>query len=415
MFISTINNILSVLGVVLALYGLYYVVVSLFGLKRPKAYAPCAPRSRFAVLVAARNEEAVIGNLVDSLLAQNYPRELYDIYVLPNNCTDNTRRAAIHAGAKVLDCTVPVRSKGQVLSFAFDCLLKDGNYDAFCVFDADNLVHPDFLSSMNNALCSGVRLAQGYRDSKNPADSAIATCYSIYFWMIDRFYNQGRANLGLSCALNGCGFMVHADVIRSMGGYHTHTLTEDSEFTLQCVLCGVRAAWVPGAVFFDEQPLTFRESWKQRKRWTSGLFECTPRYLGALIRRFLTQRDMTCLDLAIYLLSPVFQVLCCLSLLFSGALNLLYLNYRVFPAAVVGLNMFLSLDFSYLVAVFSALSVLVVERKYRASYLSGVAMYWLFVMSWIPLTIYCLISPTRSWDEIRHTCGISLKELKSIR
>lgn len=107
MFISTINNILSVLGVVLALYGLYYVVVSLFGLKRPKAYAPCAPRSRFAVLVAARNEEAVIGNLVDSLLAQNYPRELYDIYVLPNNCTDNTRRAAIRAGAKVLDCTVP--------------------------------------------------------------------------------------------------------------------------------------------------------------------------------------------------------------------------------------------------------------------------------------------------------------------
>ena len=77
--------------------------------------------------------------------------------------------------------------------------------------------------------------------------------------------------------------------------------------------------------------------------------------------------------------------------------------------------MFLSLDFSYLVAVFSALSVLVVERKYRASYLSGVAMYWLFVMSWIPLTIYCLISPTRSWDEIRHTRGISLKELKSIR
>ena len=190
-------------------YTAYFFVIALFSLKKPNEYPHAAPQTRFAVLVAARNEEAVIGGLVESLLAQNYPQELFDVIVVPNNCTDGTGTAAGRAGATVLDCTVPTSSKGEVLDFALNRIFRwKKSYDAVCVFDADNLVHPDFLQRMNDAWQAGARVAQAYRDSKNPTDTPISGCYSIYYWMVNRFYSQARSNLGLSAIINGSGFMV---------------------------------------------------------------------------------------------------------------------------------------------------------------------------------------------------------------
>ena len=140
----------SVLGLAMTVWGGYYFVTALMSWRRPMDYGRHPARTRFAVLIAARNEELVIGSLVNSLLTQNYPPELYDVYVIPNNCTDNTAQAAANFGAKVLECTVPVKSKGEVMRFAYNQLAGRG-YDAFCVFDADNVAHPDFLKEMNNA------------------------------------------------------------------------------------------------------------------------------------------------------------------------------------------------------------------------------------------------------------------------
>lgn len=116
----------------------------------------------------------------------------------------------------------------------------------------------------------GPGAAQSYRDSKNPYDSAISGCYSIYYWMMDRFHNQGKAGLGLSAMINGTGFMVAASTLKKLGGWRTETISEDLEMTAQCVLADVQVAWVPLAVTYDEQPLTYRESVKQRRRWSSG-------------------------------------------------------------------------------------------------------------------------------------------------
>lgn len=102
-------------------------------------------------MIAARNEELVIGSLVNSLLTQNYPPELYDVYVIPNNCTDNTAQAAANFGAKVLECTVPVKSKGEVMRFAYNQLAGRG-YDAFCVFDADQCGPSRFLEGNEQRL-----------------------------------------------------------------------------------------------------------------------------------------------------------------------------------------------------------------------------------------------------------------------
>ena len=212
------------LSVIVILYALYYFIISIFTLAKKKKQAAYPPKNRFAFVIAARNEECVIGNLVDSLLKQNYPKDLYTVYVVPNNCTDGTKEAALAAGASIIDCTIPVKSKGEVLSFALDYIFRcDDTYDAMCVCDADNLVHPNFLSEMNNALCSGKKVAQGYRDSKNPHDTAISCCYSLYYWMVNRFHNHARDALGLSAMVNGSGFMVSMDILKENGGWKTYT------------------------------------------------------------------------------------------------------------------------------------------------------------------------------------------------
>ena len=229
----------SVLGLAMTVWGGYYFVTALMSWRRPMDYGRHPARTRFAVLIAARNEELVIGSLVNSLLTQNYPPELYDVYVIPNNCTDNTAQAAANFGAKVLECTVPVKSKGEVMRFAYNQLAGRG-YDAFCVFDADNVAHPDFLKEMNNAYCAGARAAQGYRDSKNPYDTAFSGCYSIYYWMMSRFHNNGKAGLGLSAMLGGTGFMVSAAALEKMGGWRTQTISEDLEMSVQLAMAEVK-------------------------------------------------------------------------------------------------------------------------------------------------------------------------------
>lgn len=143
------NAAVTVFFLIIKVFSLYFLAVSLFGLCRRRTPEPAARLRRFAVMIAARNEESCIAGLIESLRAQHYPLELVDIWVLPNNCTDRTAEAARRAGAQVLEMPASVRSKGAALHTAAKALLRSArNYDAFCVFDADNEADPAFLSEM---------------------------------------------------------------------------------------------------------------------------------------------------------------------------------------------------------------------------------------------------------------------------
>ncbi|WP_180951025.1 glycosyltransferase family 2 protein [Marasmitruncus massiliensis] len=403
------------LSFLFTIYIAYYAVFSLLSLKRSKALKECAPQNRFAIVIAARNEACVIGNLVESLMVQNYPKELYDVYVVPNNCTDNTGAAAREAGALLLECRVPVKSKGQVLNDAFDQLLSGGGYDAFCVFDADNLVHQDFLKSMNNALCAGARVGQAYRDSKNPYDSVVSGCYSVYYWMINRLINHTRSVVGLSAIINGSGFMVRADLLQEMGGWHTFTMTEDIEFTTQCLLRGEKVMWVPDARIYDEQPVTFAQSWKQRKRWSTGLLQGFELYFTKLVKAVFVEKKVNCIDQMVFLLAPCMQVIYIASLAVGLLLDLCYVKYDLFPEKVLYYKMFVSLNVSYLTTLALSVYTIIMERKSSLRILGGAAAYWLFIVSWIPINIICLFRKTTTWDEIKHTRNVSIDEISGGR
>ena len=251
-------------GLVLKLVSVYFGSIACFAFSKEQKYPPAKRLRKMAVLAACRNEEAVIGGLVESLKAQDYPAEYYDIYVIPNNCTDHTEEAARQAGAKIIQCTGTVGCKGDALHQAVEQLMKE-DYEVFCVFDADNHAAPDFLTHMNEAFDAGARVVKARQVAKNPYDSWVSGCYGIYFDLFHLFFNHPRAVCGLSAKLVGTGFAVHRNVLERLGGWNTSTIAEDAEFSSQCAELGERIWWAGDAVTYDEQPLSFRVSLTQRR------------------------------------------------------------------------------------------------------------------------------------------------------
>jgi len=395
-----------ILSVLLNLLCVYFFVVALFALKKPVPYPPAVPTCRFAVVIPARNEEAVIGALVESLKNQDYPQALYDIYVVPNNCTDDTSGAARRSGAQVLTCPYPVHCKGDALRQAFS-LLMVRDYDVFCVFDADNVVDSCFLREMNHAFCSGVMVAKGRTEAKNPYASWVSGCYSIYFGFFNLFFNRARSNCGLSANLLGTGFAVHRSVLEETGGWNTQTITEDAEFSAQCAVAGRRVAWIPDAVTYDEEPNSFRLSLTQRRRWCSGVMQVAHGTLPALWKALSGAKWLLALDFILFLLMPFTRVFSLLPLTMgllitalSGAAALRGLLSVLLAGALL----------SYLGTILVAAFIVAATGRGGWRMWLGILTFPLFMASWLPLQVVSLFRKTTVWTEIRHTGGAILEK-----
>ena len=206
MFTYPLDVIMIPVQAVLFLFTFYLCLIGFAGMWRRREVKIKIPQKKFAVIVAAHNESAVIAPLIENLKTLDYPKELYDIYVIADNCTDNTAEIASNAGAIVcrrIDETK--KSKGYALDWMFERLFemeKSGKiYDAVAIFDADNLVSPNFLMEMNNRLCKGDKIIQGFLDAKNPYDTWISGTFAIAFWVIDYVSHLAKTNLGLSAVL----------------------------------------------------------------------------------------------------------------------------------------------------------------------------------------------------------------------
>ncbi len=260
----------QVLVWIINLFWLYQFIISITSLIKFKEKPMLTDKKhRFIIALPANNEENVIGNLIKSLKMQDYDKSLFDIYVIADNCTDNTAEVARENGAIVYErFDETKKTKGYALNWFLDKMKdKKDDYDALLVFDADNVVDKNFLNVMNKKLCQGEVLVQGYRDIKNPTDTWVSGGYAIFYWTMNRLYHLARYNMGLSPLINGTAFMVKWDLLIDEG-WNTKTLTEDIEFALINISKGVKLGWAKDAIVYDEQPLTFKQSWKQRERWS---------------------------------------------------------------------------------------------------------------------------------------------------
>lgn len=389
-------------------FTLYYFTISFFGMFKKQEEKIKTPKTTFAVIVAAHNEETVIGQLVENLHVLNYPNELYDIFVIADNCKDNTAKIASRAGALVHErFNDQEKGKGFAMEWMFDRLFKmEKKYDAVVVFDADNLVHPDFLKEMNNRYLKGERVIQGYLDSKNPNDTWIAGVFSISFWVVNHVWHLAKYNLGLTSVLGGTGMCISTEVLREHGWGAT-CLTEDMEFTMKALLKGIPTTWAHDAIVYDEKPLTFIQSWKQRKRWAQGHFDVAGRYFFKILKAGLLKRDIVLLDALVHLFQPYF-------LFISTTFVLCSYIYNFIPFYTNVLYQILPWEVWTIIAVGQYIFPMIILAKIHASLRSWLylALYPLFIYSWIPITVLGFIHRhDHEWSHTEHTRGISYQDV----
>lgn len=281
---ALLNQIISALFILCYCYQFFYMIVVL--IHRPRR-EHVTHLHRFAVLCSARNEEDVIEQLIRSIQQQDYPSELVDIYIVADNCTDRTAQVARNAGAYVLErFNQKERGKGYALDFLFSHIFSSRGkeaYDAYVIFDADNLLKQDYLQHMNAMLCDGHKIVTSCRNTKNYGENWLSAAYGLWFLRESKFLNEARMLLRTSSVVAGTGFMVHRDIILENGGWKYHLLSEDTEFTVDQILKGNRVAYCAKAVFYDEQPTNFRQSVQQRMRWSKGYFQVLGKYRSRLM------------------------------------------------------------------------------------------------------------------------------------
>ena len=364
---------------------------------------------RFMAIIPAHNEAAVVGNLVESLKNQNYSKYLYDVYVIADNCTDNTAEVARKAGAIVYErFDEEKKTKGFALQwFLAQKIEEDAPYDAFCVFDADNIADENFLKAMNKKLCQGENVVQGYRDIKNPSDNWITAGYAIFYWTMNRFYHLARYNIGLSPLLNGTGFMVRFDIIKPTG-WDTKTLTEDIEFSLKNIIEGRKLGWATDAIVYDEQPTSFKQSWSQRSRWTVGHIQCMKEYTGLLAAAVKEHKTIMNFDGLLYILGsiPMFVI----------TIVLLLLNFVIFAAkgmtvAELGISILRYLVPTFIFPILTAIFIMILDKKKIKPMVKGLIFYPLFLGSWLLINFKCLFKRETKWEKIEHVRDIKINEV----
>ena len=394
---------------IITIFWLYQVLVSLCSLVKIKDKPLKVKKDhRFMAIIPAHNEEAVVGNLVESLKAQNYNKDLYDIYVIADNCTDNTAKVAKEAGAIVYErFNNSKKTKGYALDWFLQQKIKeDAPYDAFFVFDADNIVDPNFIKNMNVKLCQGEDVVQGYRDIKNPTDSWVTAGYALFYWTMHRFYHLARYNLGLSPLLNGTGFMVRFDVIKPQG-WDTVTLTEDIEFSLKRIIKGKKLGWATDAIVYDEQPVGFKQSWSQRSRWTVGHMQCIKEYTKQLAVAAKEKKTMMNFDGLLYIVGSIPMFIITIVLLLT---NFLMYGAKEMTEMELIINILRFAIPTFLLPIGTAVIAMYLDRRPIKPMLKGLVCYPLFMGSWLLINFKCLFKRETTWEKINHVRDIKIAD-----
>ncbi|MCR1975224.1 glycosyltransferase [Clostridium sporogenes] len=401
--------------------SMYYLIISLFGIYRKKNNKNIGDKTKFALIVAAHNEELVIGNIIESLKMMDYDKKLYDIFVIADNCTDKTADIAKKKGAIVRErFDKKRRGKGYALEWMFNIIFKmEKKYDAIAVFDADNLVHKNFLKEMNKKMCKGYKVVQGYLDSKNPEDTWITGSYSIAFWSCNRMFQLARYNLGLSSQLGGTGFCIDTDILKELGWGAT-CLTEDLEFSCKIILNGYKVGWAHDAIIYDEKPLTLAQSWRQRKRWMQGFADVSSRYFFKLMKKAIKNFNFTAFDCALYSIQPFVAILLGLSAIIS------LFQYAMKAANIVNNfnDIVYSIDFNLitiLIILFSLFQILytplilILEKKFTFKVLLYYIVYPIYAITWFPISIQGIMDKNnKEWSHTIHTRSMNIDELEKV-
>lgn len=405
--LRTINAVISALFFICYTYQFLYIPLVLA--KKSKPLASPSKAHRYAVLIAARNEESVISGLLDSLRAQTYDMSLVTVFVAADNCTDSTAAIARAHGAVVYERFNQLNvGKGYALDFLLQHIGADypAGFDGYFVFDADNILAPDYIERMNEMFSNGHEIITSYRNSKNFGGNWISAGYALWFLRESRYLNGARTRLGSSAAVGGTGFLFSQRILNESHGWRFYLLTEDIEFSVYHILRGEKIAICESAVLYDEQPTDFRQSCRQRLRWAKGYVQVFLRYGGQLLRGA-ARGSWSCFDMSMSIL-PAF-VLASLCLLANITLTVLGLMQGA--GVWFALRSLLECLGSILATLLVLGGITTVTEWHRihattAQKLVYTLTFPLFMLTYLPISLAALFMKVE-WKPIHHSVRLS--------
>lgn len=375
-------------GIALTAAVLYLLLTAFIALAggRGGRRLPAPPKRRFAVVVPAHDEEEGIARTVTNLLCLDYPRELYEVVVVADNCTDATAAVSRRCGARVLErFDAEKRGKGYALHFAFAALLKE-SADAFVVVDADSLLDRDFLRVMNDRLLGGEKVVQAWYGLSNPDVNPLTYVLHVGNVIENLLFYTGKTRLGLPALLRGNGMCFAREVLEKVP-WDSFSVVEDSEYTVRLVRRGIAIPFAAETRVLARQPETLAQARTQRVRWASGNMKLTRGEGVRLLREGFVSGNAPLADLGATFLTLSKPLLLLLALLLGGialAIGLLDGDNRTF-GWLLG---FLPLA---LMTVYLAMGVLAAGISFRRVFhllCSPLYLVWLFVVALLGVAGY---------------------------
>ena len=401
---------LVVLTTICYFYQIIYLILPLILKDKPHG---AEKQNRYAILIAARNEEAVLPHLLDSITAQDYPAHLIRTFVVADNCTDRTAELAAAHGATVFSRFNKQQvGKGYALNYLLSRIDETeglSSFDTFLIFDADNLLEPDYVRQINRVASDGYDAFCGYRNSKNFGANWLSAGYGLWYLHDSVHMNRSRMRLGTPCAVNGTGFGFTRSLLERMGGWNFFTLTEDIEFTTWCATRGIRVGYCHDAVLYDEQPTSLSVSIRQRTRWVQGGLQVSIRYAKDLLKGLCKGGRTTYASFETATLSLWGYGM---SILSAG--SVLMVAYLTGRWAGLAEAMALGILWAYISFFLIGLLTMATEHRRIKTGLRGKILalvgFPIFMLTYAPIA---LTAPFRKfqWQPIRHTVAITAQEL----
>jgi hypothetical protein len=300
---SLLDFLLCIVAGLVALPCLYLAGLTLLSAKA-KAKPLCAPPLRFDILVPAHNEEAGIARTVENLLGQAWPKALFRVIVVADNCEDNTVSLAQTAGALVWQRhSETKRGKGHALEFAFQQSLEEGFAQAVVVVDADSLLSKNALQGFAARIGLGARAIQAHYGVLEVKSTWRTRLMRIAFAAFHGVRSSARERLGLSSGLRGNGMCFASGLIREVP-HRAHSVVEDLEYGLLLGQVGCRVVYAGDIEVLGEMAGDEKAFRLQRQRWEGGRLSLAKTLALPLLWQGLRKRSPLLLDLALDLLLP---------------------------------------------------------------------------------------------------------------
>ena len=412
-FLANLNFVVGFLLFLCYSYQIFYTIVP-FSIK-PRPHKTPTKKNKMAILIAARNEEKVIGSLLSSINNQDYDKSLLEVVVIADNCTDKTSKIAKEMGATVYERFNKKQiGKGYALDYAISKMRNREDWstiDGIIVLDADNILTPNYITEMNKTRSDGFEAFTSYRNSKNYGDNWISAGYGLWYIRESKFLHYARMLLHSSCAISGTGFFVSRTLLDKFNGWKFYLLTEDIEFSIFAIINGVKIGCSINAELFDEQPITFKQSYKQRLRWSKGFFQVWKKHGKALVRGIFKHRKFAFFDMTMNIM-PAFILT--VTLLSTSISSVVFGIFGIGNPTPVLESLLGYVSFTYSVMFLMGLITLLSEwNKIHTTNTKKILYLFtfpLFMYTYIPISLIALFKKV-TWEPIHHTRAKSFDEV----